>query len=62
MPTYDYECQNDQCQHAFEAEQRISEDPLKVCPKCEKETAKRLISGRGAFALNGSGWFKTGGY
>ncbi|AKF05314.1 Hypothetical protein DB32_002463 [Sandaracinus amylolyticus] len=38
-------------------EQRISENPVKVCPKCGAEKAKRLISG-GNFMLKGEGWYK----
>jgi putative FmdB family regulatory protein len=60
MPTYDYKC--DACGHEFEREQRITENPVKECPQCKGEAAKRLISSRGSFALSGSGWFKTGGY
>lgn len=41
--TYDYICQV--CQHAWEAEQRITDPALVVCPACGCETAKRLISG-----------------
>ena len=32
MPTYEYAC--DACKHSFEREQRITEDPIKKCPKC----------------------------
>lgn len=54
MPTYDYGCQG--CGHQWELEQRISEDPVKKCPKCGKMRAQRLISG-GNFILKGSGWY-----
>jgi putative FmdB family regulatory protein len=57
--TYEYQCTDPPCCHLWEAEQRITEAPLKVCPACGKETAKRLIS-QGNFILNGSGWAKTG--
>jgi putative FmdB family regulatory protein len=59
--TYEYECTDLPCRHLWEAEQRITETPLKVCPACGKETAKRLIS-QGNFVLNGTGWEKKGGY
>lgn len=55
MPTYEYTC--DACGNAWEAEQKMSEAPLRDCPKCGKSKAKRLISG-GHFMLKGEGWSK----
>lgn len=55
MPTYEYAC--DACGNGWEAEQRISEDPIKTCPKCGQPRAKRLISA-GNFILQGGGWYK----
>lgn len=54
MPTYEYLCTS--CENQWEEIQKISEDPLKVCPKCGKDTAKRQISG-GNFILKGGGWY-----
>lgn len=54
MPTYEYGC--DACGNEWELEQRISEDPVKKCPKCGKMKARRMISG-GNFILKGSGWY-----
>lgn len=54
MPVYEYQCST--CSHEFEREQRISEDPVKKCPKCGKLKARRLIS-RTSFVLKGSGWY-----
>ncbi len=54
MPTYEYAC--DACRHHFEKEQRITEDPIKKCPKCGKAKARRMIS-RGNFILKGGGWY-----
>jgi putative FmdB family regulatory protein len=54
MPVYEYQCTA--CSHEFEREQRISEDPVKKCPKCGKLKVKRLIS-RTSFVLKGSGWY-----
>lgn len=51
--TYEYTCTN--CNHNWEAEQKITEDRLTTCPNCKQETAKRLISGSG-FILNGDCW------
>jgi putative FmdB family regulatory protein len=53
MPTYDYSCDN--CGHAFERVQRITEKPVKKCPKCGKLKARRMIGG-GGFILKGGGW------
>jgi len=53
MPTYDYSCDN--CGHEFEREQRITEKPLKKCPKCGEDEARRMIGG-GSFILKGGGW------
>jgi len=54
MPTYDYGC--DACGNQWELEQRISADPVKKCPKCGKNKARRMISG-GNFILKGGGWY-----
>ncbi len=43
MPTYEHICTA--CQHEWEDEYSIKQDPPKVCPKCQQETAKRLVSG-----------------
>lgn len=53
MPTYDYSC--DHCGHEFERQQRITEKPLKKCPRCGKLKARRMIGG-GGFILKGGGW------
>ena len=53
MPTYDYSC--DACGHEFERQQRITEKPLRKCPKCGKLKARRMIGG-GGFILKGGGW------
>ncbi|HEV8248111.1 MAG TPA: zinc ribbon domain-containing protein, partial [Polyangiaceae bacterium] len=45
------------CGHAWEAEQSISAPPLKSCPKCQQETAKRQVSGGAGFILKGGGWY-----
>jgi len=54
MPTYEYVCTD--CSNHWEEVQKISADPLEVCPKCDKSTAKRQISG-GNFILKGGGWY-----
>jgi len=54
MPTYSYTC--DACGKSFEKEQRIIEDPIKVCELCGKPTARRQIT-NGNFILKGGGWY-----
>ena len=53
--TYEYVCTA--CGHAWEAEQSISEAPLKACPNCHEQTARRQISGGAGFILKGGGWY-----
>ncbi len=53
--TYEYACEA--CGHRWEAEQPISAAPLKQCPKCHAQAAKRQISGGQGFILKGGGWY-----
>jgi len=55
MPIYEYECPK--C-GVVEVTQRITEDPLKRCPKCKRCKVKKLISNT-SFQLKGSGWYVT---
>lgn len=55
MPLYDYKCSK--CGYVFEVQQRITEEPLKHCPKC-KGPIKRLISPAGII-FKGSGFHVT---
>lgn len=54
MPIYEYACAK--CESEFEVEQRITDDPIKTCPKCRSRRVKKLIS-RTSFVLKGSGWY-----
>ncbi len=54
MPIYEYECAN--C-GVFELMRRITEGPIKRCPKC-KAKVERIVS-RTSFVLKGSGWYST---
>lgn len=47
MVTYEHICTDEDCKYEWEDEYSIHDNPPKVCPKCGKETAKRLISGGG---------------
>lgn len=53
--TYEYACSS--CSHEWEAEQSIKDDPLKECPSCHKQTARRQISRGAGFILKGGGWY-----
>lgn len=54
MPIYEYSCTD--CGHAFEAMQKISDDPIKVCPSCGAEKVRKLVSAT-SFVLKGGGWY-----
>ena len=56
MPIYEYRCDN--CGHELEAMQKLSEDPLKTCPNCQKDSLIKRISAAG-FRLKGGGWYET---
>ena len=55
MPTYGYRCGD--CGHEFEIHQRISDEPLKKCPKCNGPLSKMLYPTGVIF--KGSGFYKT---
>ena len=57
MPIYEYAC--DKCGHEFEREQRMSDSPVKTCPKCKARKVTKLIS-RSSFVLKGGGWYADG--
>jgi putative FmdB family regulatory protein len=54
MPVYEYECSA--CGHRFEEWQKITDKPVKVCPKCKARKVERLIS-QTSFQLKGGGWY-----
>jgi putative FmdB family regulatory protein len=55
MPIYEYECTN--CGLHFERQQRISDDPIQVCPNCAGRV-RRVISPVGII-FKGSGFYVT---
>ena len=56
MPIYEYGC--GVCGPTFERLQKVSDEPVRDCPKCdEKGSVKKLIS-RSSFVLKGGGWYK----
>ena len=56
--TYEYACKS--CNHKWEAQQKITDEALDTCPKCDEKTAQRQISGGTGHILKGGGWFKDG--
>lgn len=59
MPTYTYRCTDEECNHQFEAIQRITDEPLTFCPQCDEETKRIITSGN--FILKGEKWHKNSG-
>ncbi len=57
MPTYDYACAK--CGHAFEQFQSMKDAPLRKCPKCGKNTLKRLVGGGAGLIFKGTGFYLT---
>ncbi len=55
MPIYEYKCLK--CGAVLEALQKISDKPLKKCPKC-KGPLKKVISPP-ALQFKGTGWYVT---
>jgi putative FmdB family regulatory protein len=56
MPIYEYRCES--CEQTLEALQRMSDEPLKQCPSCGKETLSKMVSAA-SFRLKGGGWYET---
>lgn len=57
MPLYEYCCKK--CDHEFEELQKITDKPIKKCPKCGANQAQKKVSLSG-FQLKGSGWYADG--
>ena len=56
MPIYEYQCGS--CGTKKEHLQKLSDEPIPVCPACGSNTYTKLISAAG-FQLKGSGWYAT---
>ncbi len=54
MPTYSYKCE--ECQHEFDAFQKISEEPIKECPECTDGKLNKVFKSAPNFSLSGGGW------
>ncbi len=55
MPTYGYRCKK--CGHELEVLQKITDPPLKTCPECGGELAKKVYAAGVIF--KGSGYYTT---
>lgn len=56
MPIYEYRC--NVCGHTDEHLQKVSDEPLTVCPACGKPEYRKQLSAAG-FQLKGTGWYAT---
>lgn len=56
MPTYEYKCT--ECGNNFEEFQKITDEPIKTCPKCNG-SVKRLIGAGAGPIFKGSGFYQT---
>jgi len=56
MPTYQYRCVK--CENEFEEFQKITDDPIVSCPKCNGKV-RRIISGGAGLLFKGSGFYIT---
>jgi putative FmdB family regulatory protein len=56
MPIYAYKCSA--CGHAKDVLQKISDDPLTVCPACGAAAFSKQVTAAG-FQLKGAGWYVT---
>ena len=56
MPIYAYKCES--CGHAKDVLQKISDEPLSVCPACGQASFRKQLTAAG-FQLKGSGWYAT---
>lgn len=56
MPTYEYRCT--ECTHEFEKFQKITDDPIAICPECGGAVEK-LIGMGGGILFKGPGFYAT---
>ena len=57
MPTYQYRCKS--CSYEFEELEKISDQPLKTCPSCKKDSVVRIFAGGSGLVFKGSGFYQT---
>ena len=56
MPIYTYKCEN--CGIQFERQQSFSDQPLKICPECNKKSLRKVYTPVG-IVFKGSGFYAT---
>ena len=56
MPIYAYRCAD--CGHSKDVLQKMSDQPLTVCPACSAPAFSKQVTAAG-FQLKGSGWYVT---
>lgn len=56
MPTYDYKC--NKCNYTFELFQKMTDEPIKECPKCKGPVIRLIGAGAGPI-FKGSGFYQT---
>lgn len=56
MPIYAYKCAS--CGHAKDVLQKLSDEPLTLCPACGAASFSKQVTAAG-FQLKGSGWYAT---
>jgi putative FmdB family regulatory protein len=55
MPTYEYLCR--ECSHRFETWQKMTDEPLTICPECGGPIRRVLFPA--GIVFKGSGFYKT---
>jgi putative FmdB family regulatory protein len=55
MPTYEYVCRS--CEHRFEQWQKMTDDPLQICPQCGGHIRRVLYPA--GIVFKGSGFYST---
>lgn len=56
MPIYSYKCES--CGFSKDVLQKISDEPLTVCPSCGAASFAKQVTAAG-FRLKGTGWYVT---
>lgn len=56
MPIYDYRCRA--CQFEIEVLQKATDESLKTCPSCQKETLFKCVSAP-SVRFSGGGYYET---